>query len=135
MFECVFPGLHYHYHHDHCYRPRLRSSYTPYCISTPHDRPFCPALQSDTTQCCQISNTFRRFFLDRHNEGSYNITQHTVTLRCIYIQSLVVNQTQHALPDALCTRCIMTPDRAPGTTQDWRTSSNLWRPDTRPIQF
>ena len=96
MFECVFPGLHYHYHHDHCYRPRLRSSYTPYCISTPHDRPFCPALQSDTTQCCQISNTFRRFFLDRHNEGSYNTTRHTVTLRCIDIQSLVVNQTQHA---------------------------------------
>ena len=105
MFECVFPGLHYRYHHDHCYRPRLRSSYTPYCISTPHDRPFCPALQSDTTQCCQISNTFRRFFLDQHNEGSYNTTQLTVTLRCTNIQSLVVNQTQHALPDALCTRC------------------------------
>ena len=79
MFECVFPGLHYHYHHDHCYRPRLRSSYTPYCISTPHDRPFCPALQSDTTQC-QISNTFRRFFRPA-NEGSYNTTQHNTPQR------------------------------------------------------
>ena len=77
MFECVFPGLHYHYHHDHCYRPRLRSSYTPYCISTPHDRPFCPALQSDTTQC-QISNTFRRFFL---RPAQWGIIQHNTTHR------------------------------------------------------
>ena len=45
------------------------------------------------------------FFFDLHNEGSYNTTQLTVTLRCTNIQSLVVNQTQHALPDALCTRC------------------------------